>query len=85
MMEFDEGYSWRKESGMVNTPDYKRRFAFLTVNCSDGTELWMKHYYSKYNRWTSTHVSEELEYCHTDFVENITEEEYIVRKLADEL
>jgi hypothetical protein len=45
----------------------------------------MKHYYSKYNRWTSTHVSEELEYCHTDFVENITEEEYIVRKLADNL
>lgn len=82
--DFD-GPNWRNEVGLESRTFYKRKWAFKPITCSDGTILWFKSYYSQYRKWSSNLFEVEDEYGHIDFVENITEAEYIVRKLADNL
>jgi hypothetical protein len=77
---------WRDE--VSGTPLYKRKWAYRTVTCSNGEEVRWRWYFSKYIVWGSLHsyppfVDET--YGHKDFVENITESEYITRKLAGNL
>jgi hypothetical protein len=75
--------NWRHESGMIASTRYIKKFAFIKTQCSDGTEVWLKNYYKKYEVWNSSFL--EGEDFHIDFIENITEAEYIIRKLADNL
>lgn len=63
---------WRQDIGINQETFYKRRFAFLPVNCQND-KIWLKYYYSKYISYSG----------HVDFIENINEAEYIVRKLAE--
>ena len=71
--------NWRIDSGLSHKTKYKRRFAFLPVLSLDNTIIWFDFYYKKYEIWGQDNSS------HADFIENITEAEYIVRKLADNL
>jgi hypothetical protein len=77
--------NWRDE--LTSYPLYKKRFAIMPTECSDGTKVWFKFYYSKYNIWTVSHGHKIYEddnyYHHADFVERITEAEYICRRLIE--
>ncbi len=80
---------WRDDPGLKSHTEYKKRFAYFPVKCSDGTSVWFKKYYSKYKSWGMSHGVDLFEgdeyYLHTDFIEHITEAEYIVRKLSENL
>jgi hypothetical protein len=80
-----ESPSWRDEAGMESHPVYKKKWAIKPIVCSDGTKVWFKTYYIYYRVWGSKHHDNTGIYRHRDFVENITEAEYLVRKLADNL
>lgn len=80
-----DNVTWRSEQGIVGHSLYKRKWAFRPIICSDGTKVWLEPYYAYYTVWTSGLFHESDEYGHTDFNENITEAEYIVRKLSDNL
>lgn len=73
-----EATGWRK--GLSLKIVYKRRFAFRKTLCV-GEIVWLKYYYSKYQVWSGG-PNFESEYTHTDFVENITEADYIIEKLT---
>jgi hypothetical protein len=76
--------SWRIKAGLVKNPVYKRKFAFIPKLCADGTRVWFRMYYDKYEIWKYP-GGPGHEFGHKDFIESITEEEYIVRKLAETL
>lgn len=78
---------WRDEPGLVSTNKYSRKFAYTPIKCSDGQDVWFKYYYKHYRVWTCHPVSsfDEQYYSHEDFIGNVSEEEYIVRKLAETL
>lgn len=80
----DNVTNWRDDHGIKPYPFYKRKFAIRSVACSDGTIVWMKYYYKKYIRWTAEY-KESREGGHVDFIENVSEGDYIVRKLAENL
>ena len=76
---------WR--DGLESIPVYKRKFAYLPIVTSADDRVWMKFYYKKYvsyhtNYGASLQVFDD-DYQHTDFVENISEEEFVVRKLSE--
>lgn len=77
--------NWRDE--LSHTTHYKKMFAVRSVICSDGTKVWLKNYYRKFRIWEHSLAGpfSKRDYNHTDFIENITEAEYIVRKLAENL
>jgi len=75
--------NWRNDPGMTSIVEYRRKFAFLPIICADNTKVHFAYYYKKYKKWNSDHYGSE--YSHTDFIENITEAEYMVRKLAETL
>ena len=79
--------TWRNDAGLIGTPVYKRKFALVKRICSDGSTVWMKPYYKKFITWShgDSPVYYDQEYGHTDFIENVTEAEYLVRKLSDNL
>ncbi len=76
--------NWREDLGMNSISIYEKRFAFFPVVCQDSTRVWFKHYYVKYQQWGKRSVRDgDLYGVHTDREENITEAEYIVRKLTE--
>ena len=76
--------NWREDPGLTSYIKYKRKFAFWPKNSADN-KIWFKHYYSVHRIWTHSYDKLCVEYLHDDFVENITEAEYIVRKLSGKL
>jgi len=79
-------HDWRDESGIKFRTVYKRKFAWIKVKCSDGSSVWLKPYFKKYLLWSSVYVEDDMfDDSHRDFIENISEEDYIVRKLAESL
>lgn len=79
--------NWRYDHGMESRPVYKKRFALWRKVCADGSVVWLKPYYKKYLIWsTSTGAaSYDKDYYHKEFIEDVSEAEYIVRKLAENL
>ena len=81
--------SWRDDPGLIYETEYKKKFAWLPVKITGETKIWLKPFYRKYHNWghsTSNKRDDKYECMyHRDFVENITEDEYLVRKLADTL
>ena len=77
--------NWRDEMKPITV--YKRKFAFLPKECADESVVWFKFYYSKFHIWNSSHRTAifdlDEDFGHVDFVENITEAEYIVRRLTE--
>jgi hypothetical protein len=81
-MEEIEG--WRSDPGMTSVTAYKRRFALLPVSCSDSSSVWLKAYYTKYIIWGANNDDNlNSGNGHIDKIEDITEAEYLVRKLID--
>lgn len=80
--------NWRDDAGLVSKVFYKRKFAITPVVCSHGEKVWLKNYYAKYRIWASDYMEDFSDLTgpgHVDFVENISEAEYIVRKISDNL
>lgn len=77
--------NWRDDDGLVHRLSFKKRFALRPVICSGGEKIWLKNYYSVYRVWSSGLYEEPGSYAHSDYLEDITEADYIVRKLADNL
>lgn len=78
--------NWRNDPGLSSRVEYRKKFALFPVTCSDGSRIHLKYYYKKYELWS--HGNNNLPYyeegyLHTDFIENITEAEYIVRRLTE--
>lgn len=65
---------------------YKKKFAIWPVRCSDGSFAWLVTYYKKYMFWGIIfNIDAEETYANVDHMENITEAEYMVRKLSEKL
>ncbi len=78
--------TWRDDTGLVKCSVYKKCFAIRPKVCADGKKVWFGMYYKKYNIWSYGHeLPDAAEYGHTEFVEAISEEDYIIRKLAETL
>lgn len=86
--------NWRKDAGLVCTPVYHHRFAFLPTKCENGLTVFFEWYYRKFNVWeydrNSPHRRSDKEsdiptYQSVEFVENVTKEEYLIRKLSGNL
>ena len=78
--------TWRDDGGLVKCSIYKKRLAIWPTVCSDGKKVWLGIYYKKYNIWSYDRaLLDTTEYGHTEFVETVSEEDYIVRKLAETL
>ena len=82
---------WRNDPGLSALTEYKRKFALWPIICEDGTRVWFKHYYKKYKHWGHYEILAGYEnipednYVHTEYIENVSESKYIVRKLAENL
>lgn len=77
---------WRDDPGLQVWHEYKRKFALVPVTCEDGMKVYFKHYYKKYSIYSDRIEYPTMNYdSHREFVENISEEEYISRKIADTL
>jgi hypothetical protein len=78
--------TWRDDSSLTSTNTYKKKFAFFPAKVSGG-KVWLKFYYKKYRTWFHEHGHLNLDgdTGHTEFLEAISEEEYVVRKLAERL
>lgn len=79
---------WRNDPGLSSRTEYQRSFALWQTNCYNNEKVWFKFYYKKYKHWS--HFDSALAGktdigLHTDFIENVTEAEYIIRKLAENL
>lgn len=80
--------NWRNDPGLDSEIIYKKRFALFPVICTGDVKVWFKIYYKKYAIWGHKNgkiFNNDDEYRHVDFIENITEEDYLVRKLAKTL
>ncbi|HEY6437041.1 MAG TPA: hypothetical protein VIY47_10660 [Ignavibacteriaceae bacterium] len=83
--DYLDGPTWRDDTSMINVVEYRKKFAWFPIKINDD-KIWLKRYYSKYRIWANARVfGDEDDYKHTDFIENVTTEEYIVRKLAENL
>ena len=81
---------WRNDPGLSFMVEYKKKFAVWPIWCSDSTKVWLKYYYKKYEHWGHSltggnPITLDECYLHTDYIESITEEEYIIRKLSENL
>lgn len=84
--------TWRNDPGLIFETEYKKKFAWLPVRCNnEEKKIWWKTYYQSFMNWGhsySTAKSQDgmfMSKYHQDFLGNITEEEYLVRKLSDTL
>jgi len=91
-MTYTLSNNWRNDPGLHSVTEYKRKFAIRPITCSDNIQVWFKFYYKKYEHWGHSNIpfnrnfnTLDESYIHTDFIENISEAEYIVRKLSENL
>lgn len=75
---------WRNDGGLKSSSFYKKTFAVFPVRCTDKVVIF-KFYYKKFTKWEAGYTYNNENEYHIDFIENISEEEYIVRKLSDNL
>jgi hypothetical protein len=60
---------------------YRRGYALWPIKCSNGKWIWLQHYMIKFRQWQYDipFIDDVTE------LERISDDEYIVRKLADNL
>ena len=82
--------NWRNDPGLSSKVIYKKKFAIFPKKCQDGTVIWWKNYYTKYQYWGFKHsgiasldILNSDNDLHEDKLESVTEAEYIVRKLTE--
>lgn len=76
----EEGGNWRDE--LKNTMFYRKVYAFLPVQCGE-ERVWLKNYYREYNHYNSDFASDQFGDGHTEFSRNVTEEEFVVLSLTN--
>jgi len=77
--------NWRHDPSLSSRSEFKRRFAFFRVECADGSKVFFEFYYKHYIVWDYVHTlpqDDKSRYLHTDFYENVSEADYIIRKLS---
>jgi hypothetical protein len=74
--------NWREDSRIGCKIVYKKRFAFIPTVLYDGSRVWFDRYYKKYAMWYAEFNPKQY---HTDFVENVPEDVYLIRKLSETL
>ena len=84
--------TWRDDPGLIFETEYRKKFAWLPVRCdNEKKKIWLTSYYQYFINWGhsfSSGKSKDGMYesmYHQDFIGNITEQEYVVRKLSDKL
>ena len=76
--------NWR--DGLHAEVSYKRKFAILPTKLNDDTKVWLKPYYRKFVSYCSEYGGDSDQYYrHTDAIENVSEETFVVRKLSENL
>lgn len=81
--------NWRNDPGLTSTAIYRKKFALLPHKCQDGTYVWLTHYYTKYVYWgfrraiAAVDIAGYRDDLHEDKLEDITEAEYIIRRLTE--
>ncbi len=70
---------------MTKSVKYRKKFAFLPVYTKFGERIWFRIFYKKYEIIQDMYTDEDGFLHHVDFIENITESDYLVLKLADNL
>ncbi len=77
------GYSkiHRIHPASVWTIKYRRRFALLPTRCSNKRWIWMHYYIEKCKVW----IDKNPRYADWFCIEKILEDEFIIRKLTDNL
>lgn len=82
-------HDWRNDHGISSKSVYRRKFALAPVKEVGGQYIWLKFYYKKYTIWahrpSNKIFDNDEDYYHRDFNENISEQEYMIRKLAETL
>jgi hypothetical protein len=83
----DEDNNWRNDPGLKSETRYKRKFALFPTKCYGDETVWLGPYYTEYTYWgfrdiIDTTFDVDKEGIHCDTGENITEGEYLVRKLV---
>ena len=88
-MSIYEDDNWRNDPGLTSTHMYKKKFALFPRKCEDDTWVWLDNYYTKYKYWgfrrtiNSGDILDHRDDLHEDKLEDITEAEYIVRRLIE--
>jgi hypothetical protein len=88
-MIYEPEDNWRNDPGLTSKNMYKKKYALFPTKCEDGTVVWLKNYYVKYRYWgfrraiTAADIADYRDDLHEDKCENITEAEYIVRRLTE--
>lgn len=84
--------TWRDDPGLIFETEYKKKFAWWPVHClKEEKRIWLRPYYSYYMNWGHSYGNHPGKkglyesWYHQDFIGNLTEQEYLVRKLADTL
>lgn len=75
---------WRTDSTLKCITSYKKKFAYVPKICSDGTRVWWSNYYTKYNTWVNYCIIPPTSMTlvgHTDRIEDIPEDTYLIRQL----
>lgn len=78
--------NWR--DSLNSEISYKRKFAFVPTNLINGERIWFKFYYRKYISYYSGYGSTVKlldEEGHTDVVENVSAETFVIRRLSENL
>ena len=73
--------NWRSDPGLSFKIEYIKTFALFPKVCSDGTSVWLNYYYKKYEHCSCGDFKGV--YVHTDFIEDVSEAEYIIRRLTE--
>lgn len=78
---------WREDPGMQSYTSYKKKFATFPVVTIDGQKIWWESYYIFYRHWVNSYGGEinHDKQNHRDRIGNISEAEYLVRKLSESL
>jgi hypothetical protein len=66
---------------MQSRTTYKQKFALIPVTVESNNRIWLKNYYTVYKHYGHGSISNG--HSHRDRIENISEQEYVVRKLTD--
>ena len=88
-MAYEPKDNWRNDPGLTSSIMYKKKFALFPKICEDGTEVWLRYYYTKYQYYgfrrpiSIIDIADYRDDLHEDKLEDITEAEYIVRRLIE--
>jgi hypothetical protein len=76
---------WKSIANLHPHFHYRKKFAILPVKDNAGNTLWLKKFYKKYLFWSHNPETYDADNDFIEFIENVPDEVYMIRKLADTL